>query len=106
MSQLKKYREYLILFYKYLKNKQIEEASSLIPAIKNIENKIIKENLIHSNIVDKENIKYILRIKRIIHNIEKKIIEYKVQLNKNKDVNLKEEIDILIKKFLLEKGIL
>lgn len=105
MNPLKKYREYLILFYIYLKNKQIEEASSLFPTIRYYE-KIILQKFKNITEITNEDRKIIQKLSRILFFLEKKIQILKKESKKSYNFYIEEEIEFLIKKFLEEKGLL
>ncbi len=103
---LKKYREYLIIIYLYVKKNKIDEALSLLPIIQNYEKKIlflVKHNQYYREV---ETVKNILKkISFILEIIEKKLKyqEKKITINSN-DFFIK-EISFLLKKFLQEKGL-
>ena len=103
---LKKYREFLILFYTSLKQDQFDSALSLIPQLSYLQEKIQSSLEQRHDINNTPSIvslaKKILLIQK---HIEKLYPQKKYLIETQINDHFHTKIDFLIKKFLQEKGL-
>lgn len=105
LLSLKKYREFLVLFYVSLKQDQFDSALSLIPELNCLQEKIHSSLEQMTNFDGDSIVNLAKKILLIQKHIEKLYTQKKYIIETQINDHFYTKIDFLIKKFLQEKGL-